>query len=56
MEKASRQLYRVRDPYEGDWYLVPGTEAVFGIYGEIDESALDLILAGIDEAEEAVRE
>lgn len=56
VEREGRRLYRVSDPYEGDWYLVPGTEAVFGIYGEIDDSTLDLILGAMDSAEEGVTE
>jgi hypothetical protein len=52
VEKESGKLYRVIDPYEGDWHLVPGTDAVFGIYGDIDEGMLDRILRGIESAEE----
>ncbi len=43
-EKSGREFYRVKDPYEGDWYLIPLTDAVFGVYGEMDEDGLDLFL------------
>ncbi len=32
--------YKVMDPYEGDWYLLPLGDSVFGIYGATDSDLL----------------
>lgn len=53
-EKVRRQgqeLYKVMDPYEGDWYLVPFTDALFGIYGTTDEKILDHFLSSMARSE-----
>lgn len=40
-------LYKVMDPYEGDWYLIPLADALFGIYGVSDEVMLDQFISSI---------
>lgn len=37
IEKYGRKFYKVSDPYEGDWYLLPSNDALFGIYGADDD-------------------
>lgn len=38
VEKYNKRFYKIIDPYEGDWYLLPSNDAIFGIYGaENDE-------------------
>ena len=37
VEKYGRRFYKIIDPYEGDWYLLPSGEAMFGIYGAADD-------------------
>jgi len=49
-EKVSRnglQFYKVMDPYEGDWYLVPVPGSLFGIYDVRDQRILNRVLASI---------
>ena len=41
-----RIVYRVKDPYEGDWALIPMSDSLFGIYGSFDEDTLAKILEG----------
>jgi hypothetical protein len=45
--KNGHEMYRVMDPYEGDWNLLLFSDSVFGIYGEIDEALLDRIISSI---------
>ena len=33
VEKYNKRFYKIIDPYEGDWYLLPSGDAMFGIYG-----------------------
>lgn len=37
VEKYGRRFYKIIDPYEGDWYLLPSGDAMFGIYGAADD-------------------
>lgn len=39
--KNGRMIYKVQDPYEGDWFLFPAPDALFGAFGAVDESMLD---------------
>ncbi len=39
--KNGRIIYKVQDPYEGDWFLLPAPDALFGVFGAVDESMLD---------------
>lgn len=31
------EFYRINDLYEGQWYLIPGNEVMYGLYGEVSE-------------------
>lgn len=44
-EKKGKKLYRVKDPYEGDWVMVLYPDALFGIYGAFDDTIIDALLA-----------
>ncbi len=47
MKHDSLNIYRVIDPYEGDWYLIPASGALFGIFGDVDKEILDQFLVSI---------
>ncbi len=47
IEKNGRTLHKVRDPYEGDWYLIPLPDTLLGVFGEVD----DALLAGLVNSE-----
>jgi hypothetical protein len=47
LNKDGQELYKVIDPYEGDWYLIPFSDALFGIYGMEDDAMLDQFLISI---------
>jgi len=37
VEKYEKRFYKVMDPYEGDWYMIPARDALFGIYGSVND-------------------
>jgi hypothetical protein len=39
------RIFRVADPYEGDWVLISVPDAVFGVFGDFDESVIRLLCA-----------
>jgi hypothetical protein len=41
-----RTIYRVKDPYEGDWVLIPMSDSLFGLYGSFNEDNIAKILEG----------
>jgi hypothetical protein len=45
--KDGQVLYKVMDPYEGDWFLIPFSDSLFGIYGEVDGGILDQLLSSM---------
>lgn len=47
IRKNGRELYKIMDPYEGEWYLVPFPGSLFGIYGVTHENVLDTLLTSI---------
>jgi hypothetical protein len=47
LKKDGLELYKVLDPYEGDWYLIPFSKALFGIYGADEERILDTFLVSL---------
>lgn len=49
IDKGGQQFYQVMDPYEGNWYLIPGQGTLYGIYGTTDEKILDRLLASMRE-------
>jgi hypothetical protein len=42
--KMGITIYEVNDPYEGDWLLIPLSDAIIGIYGHIDDITLNRFL------------
>jgi len=38
------EIYRISDPFEGDWYLLPKDSQLFGIYGELDGKLLQSVI------------
>lgn len=45
--KDSLSLYKVIDPYEGDWYLIPRSDSLYGIYGTDDEETVSRFIASL---------
>jgi hypothetical protein len=41
-----RIVYRVKDPYEGEWVLIPMSDSLFGLYGSFNEDTIEKILEG----------
>jgi hypothetical protein len=41
-----RIIYRIKDPYEGDWALIPISDSLFGVYGSFNEGTISKILEG----------
>jgi hypothetical protein len=46
-KRNGQELYKVIDPYEGDWYLIPFADALFGIYGAEDDETLDRLIISL---------
>jgi hypothetical protein len=42
--KSGRTFYEVKDLYEGDWVLIPLSDAIFGVYGAVEENVIEKIL------------
>ena len=40
------EAYRVKDKYEGNWFLIPGKSAIFGLFGTDDEGILKFFAKG----------
>jgi hypothetical protein len=40
IEKSGKEVYRVMDKYEGNWFLIPAHEAIFSVFGPEDEGIL----------------
>jgi hypothetical protein len=40
IEKSGKEVYRVTDKYEGNWFLIPAHEAIYGVFGTEDEGIL----------------
>ncbi len=45
-ERDGIEAYRVKDKYEGNWFLIPGKSAVFGLFGTDDEGTLKFFAKG----------
>jgi hypothetical protein len=41
LERKGKTIYKVVDPYEGDWFLLPLQDVLFGVFGTEDETILD---------------
>lgn len=44
-EKKGKKIYRIKDPYEGDWVMVSSPDALYGIYGAFDDTIINALLA-----------
>lgn len=44
IEIRGKRLYKIRDPYEGEWFLIPLPDALFGIFGSIDDKTLQYLV------------
>jgi hypothetical protein len=40
IEKSGREVYKVMDKYEGNWFLLRSRDTVFGVFGTDDEDIL----------------
>ncbi len=40
------EAYKVIDKYEGNWFLIPGNSAIFGLFGTDDEGILKYFVKG----------
>jgi hypothetical protein len=40
IEKSGKEVYKVMDKYEGNWFLIPAHEAIFSVFGAEDEGIL----------------
>jgi len=47
-EANGRRIYRVEDPYEGNWYLIVFPETIVGVYGLENTAVLELLVAGLN--------
>ncbi len=45
-EKDNHKIYKISDPYEGDWVLIAQDTALLGIYGALDDSIIEKIIQG----------
>lgn len=43
---AGVEFYRVTDKYEGNWFLVPSPDALFGVFGTEDETVVKYFAQG----------
>ncbi len=49
IDKMGRVIYKVRDPYEGEWVLIPLSDALFGMYGHYNDAIVDSVMKGHSE-------
>ena len=45
IDKNGKTLYKINDPYEGDWYMLPMGDFLLGIFGEADDSVVNAVAA-----------
>jgi len=45
-ERGGREVYKVMDKYEGNWFLIRSHNAVFGVFGTDDEGILKFFMKG----------
>jgi hypothetical protein len=46
LEMKGTKIYRIEDPYEGKWVLVPLKDKLFGIFGSFNDAMIDSIITG----------
>lgn len=44
VEKKGKSVYRINDPYEGEWVLVRLPDTLFGLYGSFDDTIINTLL------------
>jgi hypothetical protein len=44
-DKEGKRVYRINDPYEGDWVLIHLTDKLLGMFGSPDDTVINSILA-----------
>ncbi|MEO5355852.1 MAG: hypothetical protein H7844_00965 [Nitrospirae bacterium YQR-1] len=42
--RGNAKYYKVFDPYEGTWYLIPNAERVFALYGDADDEIIGKVI------------
>ena len=45
-EISGKKIYKISDPYEGDWVLMEHEKALLGVYGAVDDSIIEKIIQG----------
>ena len=40
IKKSGKEVYRVMDKYEGNWFLIPAHDAIYSVFGTDDEGIL----------------
>ncbi len=45
-EQQGKKLFKVKDPFEGDWALISLPDALFGVYGSFDDKIINAIPSG----------
>ncbi|MBF0558312.1 MAG: hypothetical protein HQL08_05990 [Nitrospirae bacterium] len=40
LEKNGIEVYKITDKYEGNWFLIPGRDTIFAVFGSEDEDIL----------------
>jgi hypothetical protein len=40
IEKSGKEVYRVMDKYEGNWFLIPAHDAIYSVFGTDDDGIL----------------
>jgi hypothetical protein len=43
-EQKGKKIYRIEDPYEGDWVLISAPDTLSGIFGSFDENMINKLL------------
>lgn len=47
-ERSGVTIYRINDPYEGEWVLVAEPDVVLGIYGSVSDTIIDAVMRRAD--------
>ena len=45
-EQQDKKVFKVKDPFEGDWILISLPDALFGVYGSFDDKIISVISSG----------
>ena len=43
-KQKGKKVYRIEDPYEGDWVLISSSDTLSGIFGSFDEEIINTLL------------